>query len=102
MGSIASTSKSLTTGISKSTVKSDFWKNAEYNRWGIVTYIILVVACLGGVTAGFGSGGNIVELALTVVPTMMTLAFVLAVAPMRLIVWTAAVAVLMDLVLFVI
>lgn len=80
--------------------RTAFWKNIEFNRWGIVTYTILIVACLGGITAGFGTGGNVVELAFVVIPTMMTLAFTLAVAPMRLILGTAVVAVLLDLILF--
>ena len=63
----------------------------EFNRFGIIAVIILINGCLGGLTMGLGAVLHTATLILVVVPTMLTLSLLLAVAPMR---WIVASAIL--------
>lgn len=60
-----------------------FAGNTEFNRYGLISAILLIVGCSGGLAVGLGAGNNIVALILIVVPTMTTLSLLLAVAPMK-------------------
>ena len=62
---------------------------SEQNRFAIISGLILLVGCLGGLTVGMGAINNVFTLMLVVFPTMTTLSLLLAVAPM---VWIARVA----------
>lgn len=84
--------------VTSTKTESAFWKKAEEARFGILPLLLTLISCLGGVAAAFGTGYNVVPLAMVTVPMMLTLSFILAVAPMRLIVWSGVVAVLFDLV----
>ena len=55
----------------------------EDNRYGWISVVILIVGCLGGLTVGLGAIGSTFALISIVVPTMLTLSLLLAVAPMR-------------------
>lgn len=79
-----------------------FWEKVEFNRFGIIPMLLVVITCLGGIAVAFGAGSDTFELALVVFPTIIALALVLAVAPMRLIIWTSAIALIFDLLIFVI
>ena len=57
--------------------------NIEFNRFGLISVVLLIVGCLGGLTVGLGAVNEIWSLTLVVVPTMLTLALLLAVAPMK-------------------
>ena len=59
----------------------------EFNRFGIIAMIILINGCLGGLAMGLGAVQHTATLILVVVPTMLTLSLLLAVAPMR---WVVA------------
>lgn len=61
----------------------------EFNRYGIISMILIAVVCLGGVGVALGGLSSAVVLALLLIPTMATLTFILAVAPMRWILYTA-------------
>jgi len=80
---------------------SDFWKNAEFNRFGIIAFIVVIIACMGGISVAFGAMSDTFELAMVAIPTMISLAFILSVAPMRLIIWSSAIVVLLDLLILV-
>ena len=58
-------------------------KNTEFNRFGLICAIILVVGCSGGLAVGLGAIQYVGTLVAVVVPTMITLSLLLAVAPMR-------------------
>lgn len=60
-----------------------FAKNTEFNRFGLITAIVLIVGCTGGLAVGLGGVASTLSLILIVIPTMTTLSSVLAVAPMR-------------------
>ena len=72
-------------------------ESLEFNRFGIISMVLLVVGCLGGLTVGFGAVKEVWSLTLIVIPTMVTLSLLIAVAPMKYIMTSAFVAVVIDL-----
>ena len=74
-------------------------KEKEFNRYGLISVILLVVSCLGGITVGLGAVENIFALTLVVLSTMTTLSMLLAIAPMKAIFTSAYIAVGIDIVL---
>lgn len=92
---------SETNQISKEN-KAPKWENdAEFNRFGIISMVLLIVGCLGGITVGMGAIEYIWSLVLVIIPTMTALSLVLALAPMRYIVYATAASVLIDIILLV-
>lgn len=69
----------------------------ERNRFGWISIVLLIVGCLGGMTVGLGALGSTIALTIIVIPTMLTLSLLLAVAPMRWIVSSAITCVAIDL-----
>jgi hypothetical protein len=78
-----------------------FWDMMEFSRFGAIAMIVIIIGCLGGIAASFGAGDNIFKLAMVAFPTIIALAMVLAVAPMRLIVYVSIIALLLDLMVLV-
>lgn len=74
---------------------------SEYNRFGVIAVLILVVGCLGGITVGMGAIKDTWALILVILPTMLTLSLLLAVAPMKWIYRTASVSVAVDILLII-
>ena len=74
---------------------------SEYNRFGVIAVLILVVGCLGGITVGMGAIKDTWALILVILPTMLTLSLLLAVAPMKWIYRTASVSVAIDVLLII-
>ena len=72
---------------------------AEFNRFGVISIVLTVVGILGGVTTGLGAVENTFLLSLVVIPTMITLSFLLAVAPIRWILTAGSVSVAIDLII---
>lgn len=75
--------------------------DSEFNRFGLICVILTVVGCLGGVAVGLGAVNYTITLIGVVVPTMMTLSLLIAVAPMRYILTVASISVVIDLILIV-
>jgi hypothetical protein len=71
----------------------------EFNRFGYIAIILLVVGCLGGLTVGMGAIESTLALVAIVIPTMITLSFLIAVAPMRWIMMAAMATVVIDITL---
>jgi hypothetical protein len=71
-------------------------EKAEFNRFGIICVVLTVVGCLGGIAVGLGAIEYYVTLTLVVVPTMVTLSLLVAVAPMRYILFAGAVSLIVD------
>ncbi|MDX2360610.1 MAG: hypothetical protein QNK23_07375 [Crocinitomicaceae bacterium] len=69
----------------------------EFNRFGLISAILLIVGCLGGFAVGLGAVEHIWSLILVVVPTMTTLALLLSVGPMKYIFIAGIVACAIDL-----
>ena len=86
--------------MSNATIEqSEFFKNLEFNRFGWIAIILTVVGCLGGLTVGMGAIENTISLVVVVIPTMITLSLLLAVAPMLWIVTAAGVSLFIDILL---
>ena len=86
---------------SKKETYSLFWGNVEFNRFGIISMLILFIGCIGGFAASFGAHGDIIKLAMIVFPTIIALALILAVAPMRLIIYLSTIAIILDLIVLI-
>jgi hypothetical protein len=78
-------------------LEKDF--DSEYNRFGLIAILILVIGCLGGLTVGMGAINHTGALILVVLPTMVTLSLLLAVAPMQWIYKSSAVCIAIDILL---
>lgn len=91
------TAKAAETRQTNSKSIHPFWEKLEFSRFGIIALLVIIIGCVGGLAASFGAGSSIISLALIAFPTILALAFILAVAPMRVIVYVSAIAILMDL-----
>lgn len=76
-------------------------KDAEFNRFGLISVVLLIVGCLGGITVGMGAIDHLWSLTLVIIPTMTTLSLLLAVVPMRYIFYATLVSILIDISLLV-
>lgn len=71
----------------------------EFNRFGWIAVILLVVGCLGGLTVGMGAIASTAALIAVVIPTMITLSLLLAVSPMRYVMMATATCITIDVLL---
>jgi hypothetical protein len=83
----------------KSATTTGLLAQSEFNRFGIICVLLTVVGCLGGTAVGLGAITSTFALILVVVPTMLTLSLLLAVAPMRAIYTAALTSVSIDIAL---
>ena len=60
-----------------------FATNTEFNRFGLICAILLIVGCTGGLAVGLGGVQSTFALIAIVIPTMATLSLLLAVSPMK-------------------
>ena len=86
----------------KSNTISDFWKKAEFNRFGIVPMLLIVVVCIGGIAAAVTIQDNVMKLAVIAVSTTLVECFVLAVMPMRTIIISTIIAIALSLLMMII
>ena len=82
-------------------LSKEYNKEIEFNRFGIISFIILIVSCLGGITVGLGGLNNIFHLILLISSTMSSLVLILAVSPMKWIILSALAALLIDITLII-
>jgi len=76
-------------------------KESEFNRFGLISMILLVVGCVGGIAVSLGAIKYTSTLILTVIPTMTTLSLLIAVAPMKWIWRAGLVSISIDLLLII-
>ncbi len=98
---IHSTKSMAKTNQKSNATNKTFWDKAEFSRYGIISMIVLITGCLGGIAASFGANGDALQLSLIAFPTIITLAYILAVAPMKSILYLASLAVVLDLVVLI-
>lgn len=89
--------------MSTANTESGFWDKffeggAEYNRYAIISAVLLIVGCLGGLTVGYGAIDHLYQLFLIIIPTMTTLSLLLAVAPLKYILNLAVITIFIDVV----
>jgi len=78
------------------------WEMLEFNRFGVIAFVLSIVACASGITAGlFVDGTSQLDLTLVALPTMITLCSILIVAPIRWIIGLGSVALLIDLLIII-
>jgi len=75
---------------------SDFWKMVEFNRYGITPLLLIFMVCLSGIAAAFGAP-DALQIGIVSFPCCIALALVLAIAPMKAIIYTSVIAVILDL-----
>ena len=80
---------------------SVFWEKIEFSRYGIISMMVVFLGCIGGLAASFGAGNDVLQLGLIVFPTIISLALILAVVPMRVIVYVSTIAIILDLLVLV-
>jgi len=76
--------------------------DAETNRYGIISMLLIAVGCLGGVGVGTGGLESTVELILLVASTMFALAMILAVAPMKWILYSSFISLIISTILIIV
>lgn len=76
---------------------SEFWKMVEFNRYGITPLLLILMVCMSGIAAGFGAPGDALQIGIVAFPCCIALALILAVAPMKAIIYTSVVALVLDL-----
>jgi len=74
----------------------DVQGSLELNRYAIISAVLLVVGCLGGLTVGYGAINHTWQLIVVVIPTMATLSLLLAVSPLKWILNMAVLSVLIN------
>jgi hypothetical protein len=84
----------------KKTNNSSFWSQVEFSRFGIISMLVIIIGCVGGFAASFGAHGDLLKLSMVAFPTIITLAMVLAVAPMKTILYLSGLCLLLDLLIF--
>lgn len=74
----------------------------DMNRYGIISMLLLVVGILAGIAVGTGGINSTIQLVFLAFSTMASLSMILAVAPMKYIVYTSIFAVIVDVVILLI
>lgn len=82
---------------SKKTTKSTLWENMEFNRYGLNAIQLLIIGCLGGIAAAAVLPVSLIGLALLGLAAVVSLTSMLAVMPMKWVVGSGVIAVLLDL-----
>jgi hypothetical protein len=71
----------------------------ERNRFGLMVLFILLVGCFAGIAVGLGALTQVFSLIILAFTTMTALSMMLAVAPIRAIVYTSGIAIAADLII---
>lgn len=74
----------------------------EQQRFGLMVVLILVVGCLGGIAVGTGALTQLFPLIILAFSTMLALSMMLAVAPIKAIVYSSVAAIIADIVIIMI
>lgn len=84
----------------RATTATHVWEEPEFNRFGFVALLLVVMVCTGGLAAAVAVNGAAWKLMTVAFAAVVVQFLVMTVAPMRLIVFAAALALLADLVVF--
>lgn len=71
--------------------------NYEFNRFGLSAMMLLIMVCAAGIAVGLGAMTSTFEIALLVFPTVITLSFIIGVAPMKLIIYGFTTSIAMSI-----
>jgi hypothetical protein len=87
--------------MSHTAENTGIYKGSEFNRFGLISLVILIIGCLGGIAVGLGAIESILSLSLILIPTMLTLSLLLSVSPMKWIINSASICVIIDVIMIV-
>jgi hypothetical protein len=93
--------------LSETTLENGFWDkmfngNLEINRYAIISAVLLIVGCMGGLTVGYGAINHTWQLIIVIIPTMTTLSLLLAVSPLKWILNMAVISVIINAIVLII
>ncbi|NOQ74938.1 MAG: hypothetical protein GQ574_23195 [Crocinitomix sp.] len=71
----------------------------ERNRYGVMVALMLIVGCSAGIAVGVGALTQVLSLSLLALTTMAALSMMLALAPIKTIVYTSAIAIITDIII---
>ena len=74
-------------------------ENLEKNRFGLLVFFLLLVGCLAGIAVGLGALTQVFSLIVLAFTTMTALSMMLAVAPMKAVIFTSGLAIVADLII---
>lgn len=80
------------------TEETGIFKYAEENRFGVISMLLIFVGCIGGITLSLGGLQSDATLIGLIVTTMATLSLMLAVQPMRYVIYAAAAALAVNII----
>lgn len=74
-------------------------ESLERQRYGVMAILLLLVGCSAGIAVGLGALTQVFSLIILAVTTMAALSMMLAVAPMKAILYTSGIALFADIVI---
>lgn len=75
--------------------------DANINRYGIMAILLLVVGSLSGIAVGLGAINSLFQLFLLAFTTMFSMSMMLAIAPMKWVIWSGLLAIVIDVILII-
>lgn len=87
--------------------ENGFWDKVfqgelEHNRFAIISAVLIIVGCLGGLTVGYGAIHHTWQLIVIIIPTMATLSLLLAVSSLKQILNLALVSTIINVIILII
>lgn len=79
---------------------TSIWDKAEPNRYGLNMLILALTLIPGGMATPYAVAMGDVQFALVLFPSVFSLILVMGLAPMKMIVYTSAFALAMNLIIF--
>jgi len=73
----------------------------ETNRYGTKAVVILIIGCLGGITVSLGAYDSWIQLSLLIMPIMVTLVLLLTVMPMKWVLNSMVLTIVIDLIVLI-
>lgn len=82
----------------ETTQETGIFKYAEENRFGVISFLLIFIGCIGAFTLSVGGLHNDATLIGLIVTTMATLSLMLAVQPMRYVIYGAVAALAVNII----
>lgn len=86
---------------SKSKLSKRFWQKAEFDHFGIIPILIVVVGVMGGLAVGFEAHSNTLKLAIVAFPAVISLSVTIVSNSMRLIFLASIITIVCDLIVMI-
>ena len=87
--------------LSKSSKISEILEYAEFNKYGVMSMLLIFIGCLSGTTVGLVAFANDLALISVIIPTMATLSLILSVQPIKYILIGGLVTAIIDILLLI-